>query len=61
MYLESSRSGTDHAPKRKKRGGVAQLVERLPCKQEASGSNPLISTKPCRQQGLIAQLVRARA
>ena len=26
------------------RGGVAQLGERLPCKQEASGSNPLIST-----------------
>ncbi len=25
-------------------GGVAQLEERLPCKQEASGSNPLIST-----------------
>ena len=38
-------------------GGVAQLVERLPCKQEASGSNPLIST----MYGLIAQLVRAHA
>ena len=25
-------------------GDVAQLGERLPCKQEASGSNPLIST-----------------
>ena len=25
-------------------GGIAQLGERLPCKQEASGSNPLIST-----------------
>ena len=25
-------------------GGVAQLGERLPCKQEVSGSNPLIST-----------------
>ena len=25
-------------------GGLAQLVERLPCKQEVSGSNPLIST-----------------
>ena len=32
------------------RGGVAQLVERLPCKQEASGSNPLISTNPGRGQ-----------
>ena len=38
-------------------GGVAQLGERLPCKQEAIGSNPFISTK----DGLIAQLVRARA
>ncbi len=36
------RPRTGHA----KRGGVAQLVERLPCKQEASGSNPLISTSP---------------
>ena len=26
-------------------GGLAQLGERLPCKQEASGSIPLISTK----------------
>ena len=26
------------------RGGLAQLVERLPCKQEVSGSTPLIST-----------------
>ena len=26
------------------RGGLAQLGERLPCKQEASGSIPLIST-----------------
>ena len=25
-------------------GGIAQLGERLPCKQEVSGSNPLIST-----------------
>ena len=25
-------------------GGIAQLGERLPCKQEASGSIPLIST-----------------
>ncbi|CEO88422.1 hypothetical protein SSCH_1860001 [Syntrophaceticus schinkii] len=27
------------------RGGVAQLGERLPCKQEVGGSNPLFSTK----------------
>jgi hypothetical protein len=25
-------------------GGIAQLVEHLPCKQGVSGSNPLIST-----------------
>lgn len=29
-------------------GGVAQLGERLLCTQEASGSNPLISTSDCR-------------
>jgi hypothetical protein len=27
------------------RGGIAQLVERLLCKQDVSGSNPLTSTK----------------
>ena len=37
------------------RGGLAQLGERLPCKQEVSGSIPLISTK----NGPIAQLARA--
>ena len=30
---------------RKRSGGLAQLGERLPCKQEVSGSIPLISTK----------------
>ena len=29
---------------RKRSGGLAQLGERLPCKQEVSGSIPLIST-----------------
>ena len=38
-------------------GGIAQLVEHLPCKQGVSGSIPLISTI----NGLIAQLVRAHA
>ena len=38
------------------RGGLAQLVERLPCKQEVSGSTPLIST-----YGSLAQSVRALA
>ena len=31
-------------PNRRLRGGLAQLGERLPCKQEVSGSIPLIST-----------------
>ena len=37
------------------RGGLAHLGELLPCKQEVSGSIPLISTK----YGPIAQLARA--
>lgn len=28
-----------------KEGGIAQLVERLLCKQDVSGSSPLTSTK----------------
>ena len=39
-------------------GGVAQLGEHLPCKQGVMGSNPIISIY---RDGLIAQLVRARA
>ena len=38
-------------------GGIAQLVEHLPCKQGVIGSNPITSTI----YGLIAQLVRAHA
>ena len=38
-------------------GGIAQLVEHLPCKQGVIGSNPITSTI----NGLIAQLVRAHA
>ena len=30
---------------RKRHGGLAQLGERLPCKQEVAGSIPTISTK----------------
>ena len=50
----------------KKFGGVAQLGEHLPCKQGVRGSNPLISTRMGKdegrkQNGLIAQLVRAHA
>ena len=29
----------------RKEGGIAQLVERLLCKQDVSGSSPLTSTK----------------
>ena len=39
------------------RGDIAQLGERLPCKQEVSGSIPLISTKS--EYGPVAQLARA--
>ena len=43
-------------------GGVAQLGEHLPCKQGVKGSNPFISTtKSGKRDGLIAQVVRARA
>ena len=50
-------------------GGVAQLGEHLPCKQGVMGSNPIISTRGKRWRedtprilnGLIAQVVRARA
>ena len=58
----------------KHHGGVAQLGEHLPCKQGVKGSNPFISTKSVvnreraddrgafkAEDGLIAQLVRARA
>ena len=56
-----------------KYGGVAQLGEHLPCKQGVMGSIPIISTKTERSgsesetryieklNGLIAQVVRARA
>ena len=41
-------------------GGLAQLGERLPCKQEVSGSIPLISTNTeGAKDGPIAQLARA--
>ena len=54
-------------------GGLAQLGERLPCKQEVTGSIPVISTissekrsnkafmEPNTRHGLIAQPVRAHA
>lgn len=48
-------------PRRAARGGlgdVAQLGERLPCKQQASGSIPLISTEPL--SAAIAQEEAAR-
>ena len=39
------------------RGDIAQLGERLPCKQEVAGSIPTISTK--KKKGPVAQLARA--
>ena len=39
-------------------GGLAQLGERLPCKQEVSGSIPLYSTM-INDNGGVAQLARA--
>ena len=36
MYLEKKDPGN---------GGLAQLGERLPCKQEVTGSIPVLSTK----------------
>ena len=51
-------------------GGIAQLVERLLCKQDVIGSNPVTSTNFPRvtarkrklfYYGPVAQLVRARA
>lgn len=41
------------------KGGLAQLVERLLCKQDVNGSNPLTSTNNL--NGPVAQLVRAHA
>ena len=43
-------------------GGLAQLGERLPCKQEVTGSIPVLSTKRSEAKtkyGPIAQLARA--
>ena len=40
-------------------GGLAQLGERLPCKQEVTGSIPVLSTKRSAEYGPIAQLARA--
>ena len=40
-------------------GGLAQLGERLPCKQEVTGSIPVLSTKRSERYGPIAQLARA--
>ena len=39
-------------------GGLAQLGERLPCKQEVTGSIPVLSTNK-KSYGPIAQLARA--
>ena len=43
MYLNNSES--------LKFGGLAQLGERLPCKQEVTGSIPVLSTKEVKDMG----------
>ena len=48
----------DVPKEQKKPGGLAQLGERLPCKQEVTGSIPVLSTKEV-LYGPIAQLARA--
>ena len=55
--LSLDKGGIYFRQERKKYGGIAQLVEHLPCKQGVIGSNPITSTI----YGLIAQLVRAHA
>lgn len=37
-------------------GGIAQLVERLPCTQEVSGSSPLTSTLTSLNQHLETEI-----
>ena len=46
-HRQSEANGDDirTGAKQERNGGLAQLGERLPCKQEVSGSIPLISTK----------------
>jgi hypothetical protein len=45
----------DHGPGERALGGVAQLVERLLCKQEVIGSIPFTSTSSCRMAGLLSE------
>ena len=60
---------SEHLQKQGRYGGIAQLGERLPCKQEVTGSIPITSTNnrfwECKNLCIIyrpiAQLVRARA
>ena len=47
LFLETTHPGNAPSEKRKlptQKGGLAQLVERLLCKQNVNGSNPLTST-----------------
>ena len=39
-------------------GGLAQLVERLLCKQDVSGSSPLISTLCKNRKKIISLIVK---
>ena len=45
LFRRKASPGPPLLLKRNGYGGLAQLGERLPCKQEVSGSIPLISTK----------------
>ncbi len=51
---ESKGQGFESLRARHFNGGIAQLVEHLPCKQGVSGSNPLISTIFLRRVGEAA-------
>ena len=43
-------------------GSIAQLVERLPYKQDVTGSSPVVPTRARRTQcGVVVQLVRTPA
>ena len=68
LNLQTVANGKETCPtERRQYGGIAQLGERLLCKQEVNGSIPFISTtgrgnkNRVRNNGLIAQPVRAHA
>ena len=46
-------SGPPKIPEESRAGDIAQLGERLPCKQEVAGSNPTISTIEIKSKHLM--------